>query len=120
MFDELETRLRSIVRRQLALGRDVLSVSDLAMDLATRAVRRGDRQIDLSPRETAFLEYFMRNAGMLLTRKMLTDALWERDRATASNVLDAYVRRLRRKLSQAGESQMISTIRGVGYRLRLH
>ncbi len=61
------------------------------MDLATREVRRGERQIELSPRETAFLEYFMRNAGMLLTRKMVEDALWERDRETASNVIDVYV-----------------------------
>ncbi len=91
----------------------ILRVGDLTMDLATRDVRRGDRAIDLSPRETAFLEYFMRNAGLLLTRKMLEDALWERDRETASNVIDVYVRRLRRKLSEGGEPQLIATIRGV-------
>ena len=120
VFDELEARLRSITRRELAPQRDVLRVADLSMDLATREVRRGDRQIDLSPRETAFLEYFMRNAGLLLTRKMLEDALWERDRETASNVIDVYVRRLRRKLTEGNEPQVIATVRGVGYRLRLH
>lgn len=120
VFDELEARLRSITRREAVPQRDALHVGDLAMDLATREVRRGERQIDLSPRETAFLEYFMRNAGLLLTRKMLEDALWERDRETASNVIDVYVRRLRRKLSEGGEPQVIATIRGVGYRLRLH
>jgi two-component system OmpR family response regulator len=120
IFDELEARLRSITRRELVPQRDVLKVGDLTMDLATREVRRGSRRIELSPRETAFLEYFMRNAGLLLTRKMLEDALWERDRETASNVIDVYVRRLRRKLSEDGESPLISTVRGVGYRLRLH
>jgi len=119
IFDELEARLRSITRREAVPQRDVLRVGDLSMDLATREVRRGDRQIDLSPRETAFLEYFMRNAGLLLTRKMLEDALWERDRETASNVIDVYVRRLRRKLSDDDETQLIATVRGVGYRLRL-
>jgi two-component system OmpR family response regulator len=119
VFDELEARLRSITRREPAPQRDVIRVGDLSMDLATREVRRGDRQIDLSPRETAFLEYFMRNAGLLLTRKMLEDALWERDRETASNVIDVYVRRLRRKLSEENETQLIATVRGVGYRLRL-
>lgn len=120
IFDELEARLRSITRREAAPQRDVLGVGDLSMDLATREVRRGARLIELSPRETAFLEYFMRNAGLLLTRKMLEDALWERDRETASNVIDVYVRRLRRKIAEGGESQLIATIRGVGYRLRLH
>ncbi len=118
VFDELEARLRSMTRREPALRRDVLAVGDLTMDLATREVRRGERAIELSPRETAFLEYFMRNAGVLLTRKMITEALWERDRETVSNVIDAYVRRLRRKLSAAGETQLIATVRGVGYRLR--
>jgi DNA-binding response OmpR family regulator len=121
VFDELEARLRSITRREAVPQRDVLRVGDLTMDLATREVRRGERLIERSPRETAFLEYFMRNAGLLLTRKMLEDALWERDRETASNVIDVYVRRLRRKLADDGESsQPIATIRGVGYRLRLH
>lgn len=120
IFDELEARLRSITRRESVPQRDVLRVGDLSMDLATREVRRGERLIELSPRETAFLEYFIRNAGLLLTRKMLEDALWESDRETASNVIDVYVRRLRRKLVEGNESQLIATVRGVGYRLRLH
>jgi two-component system, OmpR family, response regulator len=119
VFDELEARLRAITRREPALRRDAIAVGDLEMDLATRAVRRGERAIELSPRETAFLEYFMRNAGLLLTRKALKDALWERDRETVSNVIDAYVRRLRRKLSEGGEPQLIATVRGVGYRMRV-
>lgn len=119
VFDELEARLRSVTRREPVRQRDVLQVGDLSMNLATREVRRGDRAIGLSPRETAFLEYFMRNAGLILTRPMLEDALWERDRETASNVIDVFVRRLRRKLDQDDETSVIETIRGVGYRLEL-
>ncbi len=116
VFNELEARLRSITRRELVAPREQLQVSDLVMDLATRTVRRGARKIALSAREIAFLEYFMRNQGLLLTRAMLEDALWERDRDTNSNVIDVYVRRLRMKLSEAGEEPLIHTVRGAGYR----
>jgi DNA-binding response OmpR family regulator len=116
VFNELEARLRSITRRESVAPREQLQVSDLVMDLASRTVRRGERKIALSAREIAFLEYFMRNAGLLLTRAMLEDALWERDRDTNSNVIDVYVRRLRMKLSEAGEEPLIHTVRGAGYR----
>ncbi len=116
VFDELEARLRSITRREPAPVRDELCVEDLVMDLRTRRVKRGERSIELSARETAFLEYLMRNAGMLVTRPMLEDALWERDRDTASNVIEVYVRRLRVKLSAGGEPPLIHTVRGAGYR----
>jgi DNA-binding response OmpR family regulator len=116
VFDELEARLRSITRRDRPRPRDELRVGDLVMDLATRTVTRGGRAIPLSARETAFLEYFMRNAGLLITREMLEDALWERDRDTESNVIAVYVRRLRLKLSPAGEPPVLHTVRGAGYR----
>jgi DNA-binding response OmpR family regulator len=117
VFDELEARLRTIVRRaDAAPAREDLRVGDLVMDLATRRVRRGEREIALSARETAFLEYFMRNAGLLLTRPMLEDALWERNRETSSNVIEVYIRRLRLKLSEGGEPSLIETVRGAGYR----
>jgi DNA-binding response OmpR family regulator len=117
VFDELEARLRSITRRDPVPAREELRVADLVMDLRTRTVARGTRQIVLSARETAFLEYLMRNAGRLVTRPMLEDALWERDRDTESNVIEVYVRRLRLKLSAAGEAPLIHTVRGAGYRL---
>jgi DNA-binding response OmpR family regulator len=116
VFDELEARLRSITRRDPAPARDELRVGDLVMDLRTRTVARAGRRIDLSARETAFLEYLMRNAGLLITRPMLEDALWERDRDTASNVIEVYIRRLRVKLSAAGGTPLIHTVRGAGYR----
>jgi DNA-binding response OmpR family regulator len=117
VFDELEARLRSITRRDPVPAREELRVADLVMDLRTRTVVRGTRPIALSARETAFLEYLMRNAGRLVTRPMLEDALWERDRDTESNVIEVYVRRLRLKLCAAGETPLIHTVRGAGYRL---
>jgi two-component system, OmpR family, response regulator len=83
------------------------------MDLRTRRITRAGRPLVLSARETAFMEYLLRNAGLLITRPMLEDALWERDRDTTSNVIEVYVRRLRVKL---GEPPLIRTVRGAGYR----
>lgn len=116
VFDELEARLRSITRREPARLHDALRVGDVMLDLATRTVSRNGREIELSARETAFLEYFMRNAGLLVTREMLENALWERERSIESNVIAVYVRRLRVKLSPGGEPPLLHTVRGAGYR----
>jgi len=116
VFRELEARLRSITRREAQPQRQALAVGDVVMDLATRRVRRGVREIALTARETAFLEYLMRNEGLLITRTMLENALWERDRTTASNLIEVYIRRLRAKLGAANEPSLIQTVRGAGYR----
>jgi DNA-binding response OmpR family regulator len=116
VFRELDARLRSIARRADAVPQRELHGAGIVLDLATRRVRRGDVPIELTARETAFLEYFMRNAGLLLTRPMIEDALWERDRETESNIIEVYVRRLRAKLSPRGEPSVIQTVRGAGYR----
>lgn len=115
-FGELEARLRSLARRLPSAPVAELRVGDVTMDLATREVTRGARTIALTARESAFLEYLMRNAGRLLTRGMIESALWERDRETSSNVIEVYVRRLRAKLTVEGESDLIHTVRGAGYR----
>lgn len=115
-LNELEARLRSIVRRDPPAARKEITVADVTMDLAARIVKRGPSTIRLSARETAFLEYLMRNAGILVTRTMLEDALWENTRETASNLIEVYVRRLRSKLSPNGEPSLITTVRGAGYR----
>ncbi|HXW77254.1 MAG TPA: response regulator transcription factor [Candidatus Eremiobacteraceae bacterium] len=116
-FAELEARLRAITRREPNIPRQELRVADLVMDLGSRRTWRGKREIYLTARETAFLEYLMRNEGLLITRAMLEDALWERDRSTASNLIEVYVRRLRAKLCAAGEAPLIHTVRGSGYRI---
>jgi DNA-binding response OmpR family regulator len=117
VFRELDARLRSITRRADAPPLQHLRVSDVVLDLATRRVTRGGKKIEMTARETAFLEYFMRNAGLLLTRPMIEDALWEQDRDTESNVIEVYIRRLRSKLAGGGgRPPLIHTIRGAGYR----
>ncbi|HEY5258522.1 MAG TPA: response regulator transcription factor [Candidatus Baltobacteraceae bacterium] len=116
VFGELEARLRSITRRSAAIPSDELRVGDVVFDRATRRATRAGRRIDLTARETSFLEYFMRNAESIVSRRMLEDALWERDAGVESNVVDVYVRRLRAKLTAPGESPVLHTIRGAGYR----
>ena len=117
VFGELHARLRSLARRRTPPSSDVLQVGDLTLDRATREIRRGAATIALTARETAFLEYFMQNAGNVLTQTMIEAALWEQDRDTVSNLIRVYVRRLRTKLSPNGEPALIHTIRGAGYRV---
>ncbi len=117
VFGELEARLRSIVRRDTEESLDAeLRSGDLLFDLRARMARRAGRTLDLTTREAAFLEYFMRNAGRLLTRPMIEDALFHRESETTSNVVDVYVSRLRSKLTAGGEPQVLHTVRGSGYR----
>jgi len=117
VFGELEARLRTILRRGERRPQEAsLAVGDLSMDLASRKVRRGPREVDLTARELAFLEYFMRNAGRLVTRPMIEDALFHRESEAVSNVVEVYVSRLRAKLTAGGEAQLLHTIRGAGYR----
>ena len=117
VFGELEARLRTIVRRHAAGTLDAnLRIADLTFDLQSRRAHRGGREIDLTAREAAFLEYFMRNAGRLLTRAMIEDALFERESETTSNVVEVYVSRLRAKLTVDREPQLVHTVRGAGYR----
>ncbi len=114
---ELEARLRSVARREAPPAPVLLKVGNLTFDLATRRVTRGEREIDLTARELAFLEYFMRNAGRVLTRPMIETALWDRTSETTSNVVDVYVRRLRLKIDAEGEPPLLQTVRGIGYRM---
>jgi DNA-binding response OmpR family regulator len=117
VFGELEARLRSIARRASPDSVDaLLRVGDLRFDLRSRRAMRGGEEIDLTAREAAFLEYFMRNAGRLITRRMIEDALFERESETTSNVVEVYVSRLRAKLTTGGAPQLLHTVRGAGYR----
>jgi DNA-binding response OmpR family regulator len=114
---ELEARLRSVSRREAPPTPVQLHVGTLTFDLATRRVHRGGREISLTARELAFLEYFMRNEGRVLTRPMIETALWDRTSETTSNVVDVYVRRLRVKIDAEGEPPLLHTVRGIGYRM---
>jgi DNA-binding response OmpR family regulator len=115
-LDELEARLRSISRRDGSRSPQ-LQVEDLVYDPSTKRARRGERRLELTARETLFLEYLMRNSGRVLSREMIVEALWGHDAAIESNVVDVYVRRLRTKLELDGEQRLLHTDRGLGYRL---
>lgn len=117
VFGELDARLRTIARRVAAESlTSQLQSGDLIFDLSSRRARRGSRELELTARELAFLEYFVRNAGRLVTRPMIEDALFGRESETTSNVVEVYVSRLRAKLTAGGEPQMLETVRGAGYR----
>jgi two-component system OmpR family response regulator len=116
---ELQARIRSLARRERTYRPTVLRSGAIVIDPASRRARRGERDLELTLRESAFLEYFMRNAGRALSRDMIAAALWPSEADIASNIIDVYVRRLRTKLHGPGESRVLATVRGVGYRLEL-
>jgi DNA-binding response OmpR family regulator len=93
-----------------------MEFGDLNVDLRSRRVKRGDRQIDLSSREFALLEYFMRHPGHVLSRQQILSAVWDYSFDPGSNVVDVYVRYLRSKLDRRGGPSVIQTVRGAGYR----
>jgi two-component system OmpR family response regulator len=117
-FAELLARLRALVRRGDGERPAVLEVDDLRMDPATRDVRRGDTEIALSAKEFALLETFMRRPGEVLSRFLLLEHAWDFTYENRSNVVDVYVRRLRRKIDEPFGRSTLQTVRGGGYRLR--
>jgi len=116
-FDELEARLRSLARRPASWIDNVLQFGDLVFDAETRQGQRGGRDLLLTVKEGIFLETMMRNPGRPVTRRTLEERLWDRENERSSNVLDVYARRLRKKLTERGEPQVLHTLRGLGYRL---
>ena len=113
-FDELLARLRALTRRAPTERPTSLAVDDLRLDPAAHRAWRGDDELDLSPKEFALLELFMRNPGAVLSRDQLLDGAWDMSFERRSNVIDVYVRYLRGKIG----SDSIETVRGIGYRLR--
>jgi two-component system OmpR family response regulator len=116
-FKELLARLRALARRGREVQVGPLRVADLTLDEATHEVRRGERRVELSPLEFRLLHCLMRHPGQVLSRNTLLDQVWSYDYAGGSNVVDVYVRYLRRKIEQPGETRLLHTVRGVGYKL---
>jgi DNA-binding response OmpR family regulator len=114
-FSELLARIRALCRRPPFDLEPVLHVGDLELDILRHEVRRGERRIELSRREFSLLEFFMRNAGQLLTRSQLAERVWGFDFFHDSNVVEVYVGYLRRKLAGHGSHTEIRTVRGMGY-----
>jgi two-component system OmpR family response regulator len=117
-FAELLARLRALGRRGPVEKPPVLAVGDLSLDPATRRVWRGDAEIDLSAKEFALLETFMRRSGEVLSRYQLLEHAWDYEYENRSNVIDVYVRYLRQKIDRPFGVESIETVRGAGYRLR--
>jgi DNA-binding response OmpR family regulator len=117
-FQELLARLRAITRRPAVEPKTVLKAADLELDPATRQVRRAGRNVDLTVKEFALLEYMLRKKGMVVTRSMILDHVWDLDCGRGSNLVEVYVNYLRRKLDQDFEPKLIHTVRGTGYVLR--
>lgn len=115
---ELTARARALLRRQKPSERLTLTVADVTLDPVKRIVSRGSRRVDLTQKEYALLEYFMRNAGQVLTRAMIADRVWDFTWHRLTNVIDVYVNHLRRKLEEDSEPRLIHSVRGVGYIMR--
>ena len=115
-FEELIARIRALTRRTDQPQASKLEAGDLKMDLLSHRVWRAGKQIELSSREFALLEYFMRHPGQVLSRQQILSAIWDYAFDPGSNVVDVYVRYLRRKIDRRGEPSAIATVRGSGYR----
>jgi two-component system, OmpR family, response regulator len=117
-FGELLARLRALARRGPATHDVVLRVGDLRLEPATRTVRRGGAEIELSTKEFQLLEVFMRHPDRVLSRLDLLEGAWDAAYENRSNVVDVYVRYLREKIDRPFDRSSLETVRGVGYRLR--
>ena len=119
-FAELLARLEVLVHRRRggAAPATVLRVADLELDLLSRRVQRGGREIDLKTREFQILEFLMRNAGRVVTRTMLLESVWDFHFDPKTNVIDVHVSRLRQKIDKGEGRALIQTVRGSGYMLR--
>lgn len=117
-FEELLARLRVLLRKPDGGKSTILRVGDLTLHLDTRSVFRGEREIALSSKEYSLLRYMMQNAGIVLSRDRLEQHIWNYDFTGGSNVIDVYIRYLRRKIDEGQKSKLIHTVRGAGYVLK--
>ena len=117
-FDELLARIRALLRRVGPSQAEVLRFADLELDTGLHQARRNDHVIELTAKEYELLELFMRNPRNVLTRDVIFDRIWGYDFGGESNIIEVYVRYLRRKIEVSGLPRLIHTVRGVGYVLR--
>ncbi len=117
-FEELLARIRSLLRKKYLHQKTRFQVEDLALDTITHTVTRAGRDIPLSVKEYALLEYLMRNAGSVVTRTMIAEHVWDINFETFTNVIDVYISYLRNKIDRDHETKLIHTVRGRGYVLK--
>lgn len=116
-LSELVARLRALMRRSAEALPTRLRADTLVLDPATRRATRGVRTIELTTKEFVVLEYLLRNVGRVLTREQISEHAWDANHDPLSNIVDVYMSRIRRKVDQAGDRPLVSTVRGAGYRL---
>lgn len=117
-FEELAARIRALLRRRSPEKTDAVSVGDLTVEFSTRRVIRGGKEINLSSKEFTLLESLIRHKGAVLSRTQLENQVWDYGFEGGSNIVDVYIRYLRKKLDDPFEKKLIHTIRGAGYTLR--
>ena len=117
-FDELMARLRAIIRNSFGMTDNTITVADLTMDCAAHTVTRAGQEIFLSAKEYALLEYLLQNKGIVLSREKIEDHIWDFDYEGGTNVVDVYIRYLRKKLDDDYGNKLIHTVRGRGYVIR--
>ncbi|GAM11216.1 response regulator MprA [Geobacter sp. OR-1] len=117
-FAELLARVRALLRRSEMDRGAELRFADLRIDPVTHKVWRNDKEIDLTAKEYALLEYFMRNPNQVLTRTMIADHVWDYTFDSFTNIIDVYVNYLRKKIDRDADKKLIHTVRGVGYILK--
>lgn len=118
-FAELLARVRAILRRNSTEKESVLHAKDLQLSLLSREVTRNSIPIDLTVKEFALLEYFLRNKNLVLTRTMIAQKVWNIDFLTDTNIVDVYINHLRKKVDKGHSDKLIHTVRGVGYILKV-
>jgi heavy metal response regulator len=117
-FEELLARIRSLLRKKSLQQKTRFQVDNLVLDTITHIVSRGEREIQLSVKEYALLEYLMRNTGSVVTRTMIAEHVWDINFDTFTNVIDVYISYLRNKIDRGHETKLIHTVRGRGYVLK--
>ncbi len=117
-FEELAARIRRITRKQTGNNSNVYTIGGLSVNLKSRQVTRDGKNIELSAREYSILECLIRNAGTVMSREKIENSVWNYDYMGGTNVIDVYIRYLRKKIDEGYEEKLIHTVRGTGYVLR--
>jgi heavy metal response regulator len=118
-FAEFIARVRSLGRRSGGDKSTILKVADLELDTMTRRAKRNGKEIELTNREYALLEYFVRNVNRVLTRTVISEHIWEYNFDTGTNIVEVYVNKLRNKIDSDSEKKLIHTVRGAGYMMKM-
>ncbi len=117
-FEELLARIRVLIRKNSVSNSNIITVSDLTVDISSRKVTRGNKDISLSAKEYELLQYLAVNNGIVLSREKIEDHIWNYDYEGGTNVVDVYIRYLRKKIDDGCDKKLIHTVRGMGYVLR--